>query len=276
MLRRSSPLFVLGMIAVVSVVSSCDNLAGLQGSTGTPISIVLMNARTKGTGYTTFPRVNFYSVSQATFSFSTINSDTCLISPYDTTAASGQSAVRIGAGAYMLAAVSGDTDSLYKATTSDQTYQSTHVAGMPFHPGDSVFFNIAGDVAGFPQFSGSSRTAEPFVIATPVIPPNGQSMVISWTPATDNNAAMYVALLFNLPANNAAHGSGLNTQIFCDFHDDGQGTVQASLLSTLASSSVPFVMRAQRVRTALVLPTGGRNAYLNIISTYDVPTPVSP
>ena len=47
-------------------------------------------------------------------------------------------------------------------------------------------------------------------------------MVVQWTPATDNNAAMYVALLYN-----SGGGTTLNTQIFCDFHDDGQGTVQS-------------------------------------------------
>lgn len=273
MLRRSSPLLVLGMIAVVS---SCDNIAGLGGATGTPIAIVLMNARTKGTGYTTYPRVNFYSVGQATFSFSNANSDTCVTTPYDSAASTATDAPRLGAGAFMIAAVSGDTDSLYKSTTSDQTYKSNHLSGMPFTPGDSVYFNIAGDVGGFPATTGTARTAEPFVIATPVIPPSGQPMTVSWTPATDNNAAMYLALLFNVPANNAAHGSGLNTQIFCDFHDDGQGTVQANLIGPLASSSVPWVMRAQRVRTALVINNFGQSAYMNVISTFEVPTPVSP
>ena len=276
MLRRSSPLLVLGMIAVVSVVSSCDNIAGLGGATGTPIAIVLMNARTKGAGYTTYPRVNFYSVGQATFSFSNVNSDTCVVGAYATTSTGAHTATQIGAGAYMIAAVSGDTDSLYKAATGDQTYKSNHVAGLPFNPGDSVFFNVAGDVAGFPQFQANGRTAEPFVIATPVIPPNGQPMTVSWTPATDNNAAMYLSLLYNSPVNNSAHGSGLNTQIFCDFHDDGQGTVQATLLAALASSTIPFVVHAQRVRTALGISNAGQGAYMNIISTFEVPTPVSP
>jgi hypothetical protein len=273
MLRRSSPFIVLGMIAVVA---SCDNISGLPGATGTPISIVLMNARTKGTGYTTSPRVNFYSVGQATFSFSNVNSDTCVVGVYDTTLVTPNTATQIGAGAFMIAAVSGDTDSLYKAATGDQTYKSNHTSGMPFHPGDSVWFNVAGDVAGFPQFQGNSRTAEPFVMGPVVIPPNGQPMTVSWTPATDNNAAMYLAILYNSPANNTAHGTGLNTQVFCDFHDDGQGTVQANLLAAIASSSVPFVVRAQRVRTALVISNGGQGAYMNIISTFEVPTPVSP
>lgn len=268
MLRRSSPFLVLGLIALVA---SCDSISG-AGSGSTPIGIVLMNARTKGLGYTTYPKVNFYTVGSATFSFSTVNSDTCIVGTYDTTAVAPNQATQIGAGAFMIADISGDTDSLYKAATGDQTYHPTALAGIPFNPGDSVTFNIAGDVAGFPQLTASARTAEPFVIARPTIPPVGQPMVLTWTPATDPNAAMYVSLIYN-----TGGGTALNTQIFCDYTDNGQGNVQASLLNALASSSVPFVVHAQRVRTnLLVTPNLTVNGYLNVISTFEVPTPVSP
>jgi hypothetical protein len=101
-------------------------------------------------------------------------------------------------------------------------------------------------------------------------------MTVSWTPGTDANAAMYVSLVYNTPP-----GSGLNTQIFCDFHDVdpvtgfGTGTVQAYLMAALESSNVPFVVLAQRVRTSL-LTADFNLGYLNIISTFEVPTPVSP
>jgi len=268
MLRRSSPFLVLGMITVVA---SCSNLTGLGSSSGTPVGIVLMDARTKGAGYTTYPRVNFYSVGSATFVYSTITSDSCVTSAYDSTAVLANTATQIGAGAYMIAAVSGDTDSLYKAATGDLTYHSNHIAGLPFTPGDSVFFNIAGDLAGFPQLQAYARTAEPFTIIRPTIPPSGQPMVVQWTPATDNNAAMYLALIYN-----SGGGTALNAQIFCDFHDAGQGTVQARLLGALASTSVPFVVRAQRVRSNLVVSQASKSAYMNIVSTFEVPTPVSP
>src|ERR1039458_5507808 len=117
MLRRSSPFLVLGMITVVA---SCDNLTGGGASSGTPVGIVLMDARTKGAGYTTYPRVNFYSVGSATFVYSTITSDSCVTSAYNTSAVLPNTATQIGAGAYMIAAVSGDTDSLYKAATGDR------------------------------------------------------------------------------------------------------------------------------------------------------------
>lgn len=266
MLRRSSPLLVLAFVALVAACNSIDS----PGGSNTPVAVVLMNARTKGSGYTTYPRVNFYSVGHATFTFSNVNSDTCIAAPYDTTTVPTQ-ATRIGAGAFMLFAVSGDTDSLYKATTSDMTYTPAALSGIPFNPGDSTWFNVAGDVAGFPPLVGNALSAEPFTIVQPT-PVLGQSMQISWTPATDLNAAMYVSLLYD------AHGTGqLNAQIFCDFTDDGSGTVQSYLLPALSASSIPFVMHAQRVRSALLLTNGnGALGYMNVISTFEVPTPVSP
>jgi hypothetical protein len=212
--------------------------------------------------------VNFYLASS--FAYSPAPSDSCIASNYDSTTFTN-TATQIGAGAYVIASVSGNTDSLYKAATGDLTYHSSHSAGLPFNPGDSVFFSIAGDLAGFPQMQGRGRTAEPFIIVRPTNPPFGQPMVVQWTPTTDNNAAMYVALIYN-----SGGGTALNTQIFCDFHDDGQGSVQASLLPQLAASAVPFVVQAQRVRSNLVVSSTTPPAYLDIISTFMVPTPVSP
>jgi hypothetical protein len=253
---------------MIAVVASCDNLSG-PGTTGTPVSIVLMNARTKGTGYTTYPKINFYTVGQAQFELSTVNSDTCVVAAYDSTVAAANTATQIGAGAFMITALSGDTDSLYKAATGDQTYHPTLLSGMTFNPGDSIWFNIAGDLAGFPAMQATAPTAEPFTISRPIPPTIGQPMFVNWTPATDNNAAMYISLLYN-----TGGGTALNTQIFCDFHDDGQGTVQANLIPALVSSSVQFVLRAQRVRGNLFISAG--SAYMNVISTFDVPTPISP
>ncbi|HEY2848631.1 MAG TPA: hypothetical protein VGI97_02045 [Gemmatimonadaceae bacterium] len=270
MLRRSSAIFVLGFVALVV---ACDPYSSQQAQ-ATPVGVVIMNARTTNTGYTTYPKINFYKVGQATFTFATVNSDSCVVAPYNSNTTLTNTAKRIGAGAYMIVALSGDTDSLYKATTSDQTYAPAALAGLTFNPGDSLSFIIAGDAAGFPNLRGAGRTAEPFSITTPTIPPLGQSMVINWTPATDDNAAMYISLIYN---SNAFPGSGANTQIFCDFHDDGQGTVQANLIPALNSSNIPFTVFAQRVRSALLVSSPNvANAYINVISTFEVPTPVSP
>jgi hypothetical protein len=264
MLRRSSLLLIL---AATSALAACNSVTGTD-SGGTPIGVVLMNARTTTGGYTTAPLANFYGVSSATFVFSNVNSDTCAIESYDTTSVA-VTTPQLGAGAYVKATVSGTTDSLVKGSTGNQTYRMISAHGSVFNPGDSVTITIPGDQAGFPALTGASKTAEPFTIAYPVLPPAGQPMIISWTPATDGNAAMFVSLIY------AKGGTTLNTEIFCDFHDDGQGTVQATLIPDLRTSGVPFVLQAQRLRSNLFV-NGTTLAYLNIISTFDYPTPVSP
>lgn len=267
MLRRlSAPL----VIAFAAIVVACNPYSSQESAT--PVGVVLMNARTKGNGYTTYPKINFYSVGSATFTFSNVASDTCVVAPYDSGAVATNTATRIGAGAFMLMSFAADTDTLRMATTSDRTYAPATLTGITFNPGDSVAFRIAGDAAGFPALTGSAMTAEPFTITTPTIPPANQPMVVNWTPANDNNAAMYISLIYN-----NGTGAGLNTQIFCDFHDDGQGSVQANLIPALNASSVPWTMFAQRVRSNLLLTSAtSSTGYLNIISTFEVPTPVSP
>ncbi|MGH7654904.1 MAG: hypothetical protein ACREN6_09595 [Gemmatimonadaceae bacterium] len=268
MLRRSVPLLVLTFVAVVAACNNFDS----PSSNGTPVAVVLMNARTQAAGYTTYPKVNFYTVGSAVFTFSNVNSDSCIVAPFDSTATVTTFPKRLGAGALMTMAISADTDSLYKATTSDMTYTLPTLSGVAFNPGDSVLFNVAGDVAGFPALTGSARTAEPFTITDPTPIAAGQAMPVSWTAASDLNAGMYVSLIYD------SQGTGtLNTQIFCDFADDGQGTVQGNLIAGLMNSSIPFVTHAQRVRSALLLTNASSSrGYMNVISTFEVPTPVSP
>ncbi len=265
MLRRPSLLLIF---AATAILAACNSVTGADGSGGTPVGVVLMNARTTTGGYTTAPLANFYGVSSATFVFSNVNSDTCGVESYDTTTVA-VTTPQLGAGAFIKATVSGTTDSLIKASTGNQTYHMISTHGSLFNPGDSVTITIPGDQAGFPALTGSAKTAEPFTIAYPTIPPVGTPMTISWTPANDANAAMFVSLIY------AKGGTTLNTQIFCDFHDDGQGTVQANLIPDLKTSGVPFVLQAQRLRSNLYV-NGSSLAYLNIISTFDFPTPVSP
>ena len=268
MLRRPAPLLALAFVAIVA---ACNNFDSPHGN-GTPVGVVLMNARTLGTGYTTYPKVNFFAVGQAQFTFSNQNSDTCIIGPFDSSATAPTLPPRLGAGAILRMAIAGDTDTLYKAPTPDLTYTLSTLRGRSFNPGDSVSFNVAGDAAGFPPLTGSSRTAEPFTITTPTLPPLGQPMLVNWTAASDLYAGMYVSLIYD------SRGTGTaNTQVFCDFNDDGQGSVQASLIPALQNSSIGFVVQAQRVRSALLLTNGtGSLGYLNVISTFEVPTPVSP
>lgn len=268
MSRRS--LSLIGC-AGLALVNACSALTS-SSSGGTPVAIVSMNARAKGTVFTTSPTVNFYSATSITFSSASVASDSCVLFPYSATAGSGNTAKVIGGGAYVLASVSGNTDSLVKATTVDATYQSSHVSGIAFTPGDSITFTIPGDIAGFPPTAVTAKTAEPFTLNPIVVPPTGQPMTVTWSTGNDANGAMLVSMRYN----DATVGvTGLNAQIFCDFHDDGSGTVQATNIALWAASSQREVL-VQRLRTVLVQVPSVITAYVNVLSTFDLPLPVSP
>ncbi|MFI5244428.1 MAG: hypothetical protein ACHQQR_04325 [Gemmatimonadales bacterium] len=266
MSRRS--LSLIGC-AGLALVSGCSALTDTSTG-GTPVGIMVMNARSKGAGFTTSPTVNFYSATSITFSSANAATDSCVVFPYSAAAPSGSTAKVIGGGAYVLVSVSGNSDSLVKAMTVDATYQSSHVSGIAFTPGDSITLTIPGDIAGFPPASVTAKTAEPFTLNPIVVPPSGQPMTVTWSTGNDANGAMLVSLRYN-----DGTGTGLNAQIFCDFHDDGSGTVQATNIAKWAASGQREVL-VQRLRTFLVQVPSAVIAYVNVVSTFDLPLPVSP
>ena len=256
--------------ALLAGTLGCNALTETRGA-GTPVMVVLLNARTKGSGFTTSPVTNFYRVGSAAFSSATSATDSCRGASFDPNAAPVPvAASSIGGGAYVAVRVSGRTDTLRKVSTTDLTYKLSAVAGLAFTPGDTMTFVVPGDNAGFPGATLVGRTAEPFTLNPIIIPPQAQAMTLSWSAATDGDAAMLVSLRYN-----SGSGTGLNAQIFCDFRDDGSGQVQPSLAALFANSSTREVA-VQRLRTALLQINGGTTSYFNMISTFELPTPVSP
>jgi hypothetical protein len=268
MFRRLS--LFLACASLVIIVAGCDALTSTSGG-GTPVMLVLLNARTKGATFTTNPVSNFYRVGSANFSSANSATDSCRLSSYDPNAVPAPiTATSIGGGAYVAVMLSGRTDTLRKVSATDLTYRLATSAGMVFTPGDTITFTVPGDVSGFPGVSLQGRTAEPFTLSPIVVPTAGQPMTMTWTAATDANAAMIVSLRYN-----NGTGTGLNAQIFCDFKDDGSGTVTSALIAPWAASATREVF-VQRLRTALIIVSGAYDSYFNMISTYDLPTPVSP
>jgi hypothetical protein len=267
MLRR---FFSLIACAGLAVATACNALTDTGNSNATPVAVMVLNARSKGTGYTTSPTANFYRAQNITFSSASAATDTCVAATYNPNAVSSNTATVIGGGAFVLASISGHADSLRKAATTDATYRTTLASGIAFTPGDSISFTIPGDAAGFPGIVATGKTAESFTLDPIVVPPALQPMVLAWSPASDANAAM----LFSFRYNDGA-GTGLNAQIFCDFRDDGSGTVQAANIARWAGSTQKEVL-TQRLRTALIRVPSAVDAYINIVSTFERPTPVSP
>ncbi len=265
MLRPALPL----CICAAALSSGACSLATDTSGGGTPVAIVVLNSRAKGAAYTTSPTANFYRAQNITFSSASAATDSCVLTGYNPNGGSSTSATSIGGGAFVLVSVSGKTDSLRKSQT-DFTYRSSLASGLAFNPGDSIAITVAGDAAGFPPSTVTAKTAERFSLDPIIVPTAGQPMTVTWTAASDGNAAMLFSFRYN-----DGTGTDLNTQIFCDFRDDGSGVVQAANIAKWAAASQREVL-SQRLRTALIRVPITSDAYLNVLSTFDFPTPVSP
>ena len=259
---RCAPLF---LAAAALSLTACISTAPGNGS---PIAVISMNARTKGAGFTTSPVANFYRASNVTFASTSGASDSCVAGTFSPLGGTSNATV-IGAGSTVAIAVSGHSDTLRKVSSTDQTYRSSLATGLAFTPGDSVTVTISGDNAGFPAASFTGRTAEAFSASALTVPPSGQALPVTWGPIGDATSVMIVSLRYN-----DGTGSGLNAQLFCDFVDDGAGTIPAALVAKWALSSQRDTFM-QRLRT-LIWQSTSQKQYANLISTFDIPTPVSP
>ena len=260
---------IFALIACSLSLAACEGVTG--GSSGNPIGVGGVGARTKGAGYTMGPQISFYRVTGATFITSMGARDTCFLTSYSApTTPTTSTAPKLSAGAIITMATGTRTDTLTRGTGgTDQTYRSPLTSGIPFTPGDSMVISVAGDVNGFPISTFRGKTAEPFVLNPPTLPSGAGPITITWTPAQDLNAAMFVNFRYL-----AGTATTLNRQIACTFADDGSGTVPATVTADwLAATTRDYT--AERIRTILAtvpVPL----SYFNIVSSFNWPTPVSP
>lgn len=264
------PLFRTPVLcAAVILLAGCDALN--TGVSGNPVGVGGLTARTSGTGFTTSPGVTFYRVSSATFVTTAGVRDTCVDITYsESSGGPSTSATGIGGGTHVILLLGNRTDTLRRtAGSTDLTYHSSSAAGLSFTPGDSMTFIVAGDANGFPAATFKGRTAEPFTLDPVTVPEAGSPVTLTWTPATDANAAMAMSLRYV-----TGSGTTLNRQISCTFVDDGSATVAGAMASAWISATTRTIV-AQRNRTILEQVTVPLS-YFNIVSTFTVPTPVSP
>ncbi|MBM4194640.1 MAG: hypothetical protein FJ202_09725 [Gemmatimonadetes bacterium] len=261
---------LLTAVAAVTLVSACDTVTSSGG--GSPIGVGGIAARAKGTGFTTAPQIAFYRVSSANFVSAAGVRDTCFDAAYSASATTGSiTAAALSAGSAVLLTIGNRTDTLVRiAGGLDPTYRSSLTAGIPYTPGDSMVITIPGDRNGFPASTFRGKTAEAFTIADIQPPASGQPINATWTPSSDANSAMFITLRYVA----GTTATTFNRQVACSFVDDGSGLISASVASAWSAATTRD-FTAQRVRTILAqveVPL----SYLNVVSTFDRPTPVSP
>jgi hypothetical protein len=95
----------------------------------------------------------------------------------------------------------------------------------------------------------------------------GANIDLRWNAAQDQNAVMVVAFRF------AYASDALNAQIYCQFKDDGTGTIPAKYATDWATATTRTWL-ASRVRGSVT--SVARGGFFNFISAFDVPTSPAP
>ncbi len=264
-MRRLAPL--LSAVVLLPVLAACKGNA--NSAAGSPLALLDMSARAKTVGYSTAPTANFYRAGGFVLSSAASASDTCVIASYPISSFNEGTVISGGVG--VVVTVPGGLDTLKRVTTSDGTYRG-RTAGLTYTPGDTVVFSILGDLGGFTANTVKAKSAEAFTMSAATPPAAGQPLNLTWAPVAPG-AAMLVSLRYN---DGTTTSTAVNAQILCDFIDDGTGTVPAALAARWAAGNAATRTAAyQRLRTVV---TRGLDpsSFINVRSTFDLPTPISP
>jgi hypothetical protein len=267
-------------LATGAACNALDKIITLDQSA--PIATISMNAQAKGGGFVTSPGAFFYrAVGSTAVSFTTVGTprDTCNLRalsgfilgiPVDTLPLA---ATPLSAGGFVTMRLSGTTDTLLPPSAQSVGYRMAQSTSHAFAPGDTVTFVVPGSSSGFPAASVSLRTAEAFATPALKFAPSGEDLPVTWTPPAAPGSVINLAITYKVGV--------ASYQIYCQFVDDGQAVIPASYFTSFPGAQAGFFVGQygyvdiERMRTTLVqLP--GSGAIVNVISVFEVPTPVSP
>lgn len=264
MTRRHSVPLALAVLATVTV--ACMDSTN---PSSVPYGFVTFVAQQSGSGFTASPVGTFFSASGLGVPTAVSPWDSCRQQTYSrATTGLGDVYPSISAGTAIQLRVPGRTDSLFPGVVGREVQYRLRAASMPYVPGDTVSVVIPGQADGYPAITFKAKTAEVLTVADFGTPTVGPRLDLRWTPGQDLNST--VSFSFRYGALNA---DTVNTQIYCQFRDDGADSIPAKYMGVWAQARVKTWV-ASRVRT-YVAPVA-RNGYFDFISTFDVPTPPSP
>lgn len=232
--------------------------------------VTLQTVKPAAGGWAVKPIGLFFSASGIVLPGSHIAKDSCVVA--ENAAPPPFTVDRyLTAGEHIVVAMSGSSMALVQDTIGVAPfYVSPDSSGIAATPGDSATLTVPGDSSGFPTASLTVKTAEPFTLDSVPTGPAGSDITLRWTPAADTGSKMVVSLQY------ASLGSTtLDKQIYCALVDDGSYTIRASLAGGWQNAyGGKRSVAASRWRTAIE-PVGS-SAVLQVISTFDVPTPAAP
>lgn len=264
MIRRHTVPLALAALATVTV--ACVDATN---PSSVPYGFVTFVAQTSGSGFTASPVGTFFGAIGLGVPTAVSPWDSCRQQTYSrTTVGLGEVYPAISAGAAIQLKVSGRTDSLFPGAIGREVQYRLRAASMPYVPGDTVSVEIPGRSDGYPAITIKAKSAEVLTVTDFGTPTVGPRLDLRWNAGQDLNSTVSFAFRYG-----ALDADSLNTQIYCQFRDDGADSIPARYVSAWAQARVKTWV-ASRVRT-YVAPVA-RNGYFDFISTFDVPTPPSP
>jgi hypothetical protein len=256
-------------ILVAGGVVACESSLSV-GSTGSTWGFVYVDATLNSSDQPeTAPKAEFFNANISAIPNALQRNDTCNDVAYS---APGQvsGVTFMDAGDQVTMVLGGQTIPLARTTTVDGSVYQLAGGPISYVPGDSVIVTVPGAVGGFPAGDVRGKTAEAFTFDPVTVPTGTHPIQLRWSRADDFNSAMIVELRY-APAST---GGVISREVLCAFNDDGVDSIPFDVYQNWSdqTNTVTEVV-ATRLRTSFKTVTNG---ILEVISTYQVPTPPSP
>jgi hypothetical protein len=249
-------------LAGLLVLGACKSLTDIPSSFPTGI-VTLSTADAPSGVHRSSPTAYFVNAVNVSIPNSSLNADTCAQIPFP-----GSSGIapltQIAAGPQVTLATTLDTAQMLPAAADANGYifyklpanDSVRVA-----PGSTVHITVPGATNAFDAFDFSAVTADSlFVSPVEANPDSTHDLPITWNPQNGRASSFVLQLEFNTGTSGAP-----NSQIFCQFTDNGSRAVEARLANLWRHGS------SKHVHAYRFLTTGASHSSFQqviLVSTY--------
>jgi hypothetical protein len=267
--RPSRWAWILPVVATAAIVACESGLAG--GIQNQYWGFVTVNAlkSTSGT-YRTSPEGMFFIGRLSSVPNAGLVLDSCTNGLFTGSGNQLNGVTFLDAGSPVTTRLGARLDTLTRVTgTTNTIYVKPNGETVPYTPGDSIVATVPGAVGGFPASTIRAKTAEAFTADAVPVPTGTDAIQLRWTRGADLQSAMIVELRYN-----PSGGATPTKELLCSYTDDGIDSIpfrqhQPWSASGVSAREVVFT----RLRTAFVaIPNG----LLEVISTFQLPTPAVP
>ncbi len=258
---------VLSPVVATVALAACESTLNVPSNEMTWGFLQTSALAVTGGTYSTSPTGQFFRGALNSIPDARVKPDSCIELP--NTTQQPLAVTFLDAGALITAQFGTRTDTIPRVSTASRT---TYELSAPksFRPGDSVIVKIPGAAGGFPAAEIRAKTAEPLTIDSLSIKQQPAAAQLRWSASGDPNSALLVEFRYSTTGSTTT----FNQLIRCAFVDDGADSVlyrylQPWIGTGIQSRNVTYT----RLRTTINQIVGG---FLEVISTFQVPTPRAP